>query len=616
MSTPTPRATSDPPDANEALLRAVSLNDAGEAERLLNEDGAKLDYADEDGLTAYRIAVALGSDELAGRLQAKGARTDGRDADKRALVDRVFRHLTEAGCPGAAVSVARGGELLFSSGYGLAQLEYDIPISAATIFHVASVSKQVTAFSVAVLAAEGSVSLDEDIRTYIPEAPDFGERITLRHLAHHTSGLRDQWELLGMAGVRIDDVITTDDILTLFKHQAELNFPPGSEFLYCNTGYTLLAEIVARVTGETFHDWTRDRLFIPLGMTDTHFHDDHRRIVPGRAYSYQRVDDAYINGVLSFANVGATSLFTTVEDFAKWTHNLDTGELGGADTIALMHEVRPLNDDSGKPYAFGLVLREFRGLPVVEHGGGDAGFRSHAMRFPAHRLSVHVFGNLADLGPSVLARRVASVYLEDEMHAAEGSVGRAIPTSDTARAAAPDLPLDDYVGEYALDDGSVVRVSREGDRLVRDADGYPTSRLASEGGHAFSVEGTDIRLTFRRDVAGAVTFLDVRTGEQRLTGARHDPAWRPDQLGEYVGAYYSPELDTTYRLLFEDDALVVAHRRHGRFPLTRSRGDAFRAGQYYFQVAEFTRDDGGSITGFHLTTGRVRRLRFLRRQGH
>ncbi|MAF09161.1 hypothetical protein CMK11_01820 [Candidatus Poribacteria bacterium] len=280
------------PDADEALLRAVSRDDDQEAQRLLSEAGADVNHVDEDGLTAHRIAVAFGLAGLAEGLAEQGADSDAGRHSLDALVDRAFSHLTKPGSPGAAVSVARDGDVLFARGYGLAQLEYDIPITSTTVFHVASLSKQVTAFSVALLASEGRLSLDDDIRTHLPEVPDLGTPITLRHLIHHTSGLRDQWQLLVMSGHRIDDVITTEDIMTLVRHQRELNFPPGSEYLYCNTGYTLLAQVVERVTGETFYDWTRERLFAPLGMTNTYFQDDHERIVPNRAYSYKRTDDA------------------------------------------------------------------------------------------------------------------------------------------------------------------------------------------------------------------------------------------------------------------------------------------------------------------------------------
>jgi CubicO group peptidase (beta-lactamase class C family) len=236
-------------------------------------------------------------------------------------VDQLFIPWDNEETPGAAIAVSREGKVVYSKGYGEANLEYAIPNSPTTVFHIASVSKQFTAFAVTMLADQGKLSLNDDIRKHVPEVPDFGETITLKHLIHHTSGLRDQWNLLALAGWRLDDVITREQVLRLVSHQKELNFKPGEEFLYCNTGYTLLAETVSRVTGQSFAEWTRDNIFNPLGMDNTLFYDDHEKIVRNRAYSYRGSSGGYKKSVLSYANVGATSLFTTVEDLTKWAWN-------------------------------------------------------------------------------------------------------------------------------------------------------------------------------------------------------------------------------------------------------------------------------------------------------
>ncbi|MCW4036925.1 MAG: beta-lactamase family protein, partial [Candidatus Bathyarchaeota archaeon] len=200
-------------------------------------------------------------------------------------IDEIFSEWDRTDSPGSALAVLKDGEIVYKRGYGMANLEYGIPITPTTIFHVASVSKQFTAFAVALLAQEGKLSLDDDVRRYVPDLPDFGETITIRHLIHHISGLRDQWELLIAAGWRMEDVIKTEDVLELVREQKELNFKPGSEYLYCNTGYTLMALIVERVSGKPFRDFCAERIFQPLAMENTHFHDDHKMIVENRAYS-------------------------------------------------------------------------------------------------------------------------------------------------------------------------------------------------------------------------------------------------------------------------------------------------------------------------------------------
>ncbi|MFC1640195.1 serine hydrolase domain-containing protein, partial [Gemmatimonadota bacterium] len=369
-------------------------------------------------------------------------------------IDQMFAAWDRPGSPGAAVAVVQDGELVHANGYGLAQLEYDIPIEPTTAFHMASVSKQFTAFAVAMLASEGRLSLDDDIRTYLPELYDYGDTITIRHLLYHTSGLRDQWSLLTMAGWRMDDVITRDQILRLVARQRGLNFTPGDEYLYTNTGFTLLAEIVERVTGLSFRQWTTENIFTPLGMENTHFHDDHQAIVPNRAYSYQH-DPAggYSKSVLSYANVGATSLFSTVEDLSRWTANFETGAVGGPDLIRLLRTRGVLNSGDSLDYAMGQAIGSYRGLLALYHAGADAGFRTYLLRFPHQRLSVAVLSNLGGIDAGALARQVAELYLEDQFVLADNGSAQSFEGSDSTALTGPST-LAEYLGDYDLGPGT------------------------------------------------------------------------------------------------------------------------------------------------------------------
>ena len=206
-------------------------------------------------------------------------------------IDSIFKNFNDINKPGATLAVVKNQKIVFKKGYGSANLEYGIPNSPSTIFHIASVSKQFTVFSILLLEKEGKLSFDDDIRKFIPEVPDFGQKITLRHLASHTSGMRDQWTLLRMAGWRMDDVITKEHILKLVSQQKELNFKPGEAYMYCNTGFTLLAEVVARISGKPFAEFTEERIFKPLNMNNTLFYDDHEKILKNRGYSYQLKSD-------------------------------------------------------------------------------------------------------------------------------------------------------------------------------------------------------------------------------------------------------------------------------------------------------------------------------------
>ena len=241
-------------------------------------------------------------------------------ADKpETRVDALFQKMNSTVSPGCALSVIRDHKIIYESGYGMADLDHNVPVTPATVFHVASMSKQFTAASILLLAQEGKLSLDDSVRKYIPELPDFGTPITIRELLHHTSGLRDQWELLNLSGWRYShDLITDADVLYVVSHQRDLNFPPNTQFMYSNTGYTLLAQIVARVSGQSFRSFTTERIFVPLGMKNTHFRDDFDEIVKNMAYGYVSSGDTFRLSVTNFDTVGATSLLTTVEDLALW----------------------------------------------------------------------------------------------------------------------------------------------------------------------------------------------------------------------------------------------------------------------------------------------------------
>jgi CubicO group peptidase (beta-lactamase class C family) len=465
----------------------------------------------------YRLEIRPFLEDETGRYAVHLRRTEPVAATPEGRVDQLMVVYDKPDTPGVALAITQDGAILYEQGYGSANLEYDIPITPETIFHVASVSKQFTAFAVTMLAAEGALSLDDDVRKYIPEVPDFGKTITLRHLIHHTSGLRDQWNLLAIAGWRLDDVITKQHILKLISKQTELNFEPGAEMVYCNTGYTLLAETVARVTGEPFPAWTAENIFKPLGMTNTHFHDDHQMIVKNRAYSYApSPNGGYQKSVLSYANVGATSLFTTVEDLALWTSNLQDGStVGGRAVVDQMHEPGVLNDGETLSYAFGLGISTFRGLDFVGHSGGDAGFRSYAGRFPEQQFVVVILSNHASADPAGLARQVAEVYLSDDMEPPAAADSPAPPADETPT---PSLTLTDFTGTYTSEElDTTYRLFVEGGHLIARHQRHPDLIFTPIAEDTFS---TDVwffgQVRFERDSEGVITGMRVSGSSGRV----------------------------------------------------------------------------------------------------
>lgn len=359
---------------------------------------------------------------------------------------------------GVAVSVVKDGKIIFKKGYGMANLEYDIPITPNTVFHVGSVSKQFTAFSIYLLERQGKISLEDDVRKYISEVPNLGKTIKIKHLIGHTSGLRDQWALLTLAGWRMDDVITTKHILKLVSKQKELNFEPGSQFSYSNTGFSLAAEIVARVSGKTFAEFTKESIFEPLAMKDTQFYDDAEKIVKNRAYSYELEKGVYEKRNLNYFTAGPTGLMTTVEDLSKWTLNFETPVVGDTEMIAKFNQPSLLND--GKPVLFAVIegensyhakgqfTRNYRGIDLYNHTGHDAGFWAYLLRFPDKRLTIIILSNDENAGVFKNGLTIAGYYLKNDLKEKKDVAASNPPMETPKSLKQTNNNLKDFEGEF------------------------------------------------------------------------------------------------------------------------------------------------------------------------
>lgn len=519
--------------------------------------------------------------------------------------DKIFSDYSRRDSPGCALSVIKDGGIVYKQGYGMANLEYNIPIMPSTIFHVASVSKQFTAMAIAMLAHEEKLSLDDDIQKYIPEIHDFGDEIKIHHLVHHTSGIRDQWSLCTLAGWRMDDVITMDDILELLTAQRELNFKPGSEYLYSNSGYTLMAIIVERVSGKPFPEFCKKHIFQPLGMHNTHFHIDHKQIVRKRAYSYELDSEkGYRKAVLSYANAGATSLFTTVEDMALWDRNFYSATVGGEEVIDVMHIQGTLNDGFKIRYAFGLNIGKYRGLKTVEHSGSDAGFRSNILRFPDQKFSVIILSNLASVIPAQLGKKLADIWLENQFPETLTELSPQVTVE-------PDL-LKNLAGTYfsPINHGICDIIYKHGKifaQLGREIELKPLSQERFKTAQL----GLDITIEFIIS-PGKKDLIVENPGEPVVIYHKLEPyELKEGEKTQYTGTYESPELDTKYYIITENRLLQLSRRKYGRISLKPIFRDAFvfdaRGGN---NVIQFQRDDDKKIKGFILSTGRVRDLLF------
>src|SRR5688500_1558956 len=426
-------------------------------------------------------------------VQAPAPTPQGLPDSTRVALNRVFATWASTNGPGCAAGVSRNGDLVFQNGYGMANLEHDIPITPATIFHVASVSKQFTAMAVMLLAADGKLSLDDDVRRHLPELPDYGHRITLRHLLTHTSGLRDQWDLLAMARGRFEENrITEEDVLEIVGRQKALNFVPGTEYLYSNTGYTLAAVVVRRVSGKSLREFADERIFKPLGMSDTHFHDDYTMVVKGRAAGYARLPaGGWRVSLPNYDTYGATSLFTTVGDLLKWNANFTTPGVGDEGMWREMMASGVLAGGDTTGYGFGILTEKYRGTTLVGHGGADAGYRAYLGHFPEHELSVAVLCNAAQANPAALARSVADVLLGDRLAAAPG------PPPTARVTLAPD-ELSALEGVYVHPvTGAPYFITRRGDTLVAGRTTGPA--LVPLGERRFRVGAQPVELELTPD---------------------------------------------------------------------------------------------------------------------
>lgn len=536
--------------------------------------------------------------------QAPGASAS--DAPSGARVDSVFAGFDRRDSPGCAVAVLRAGATVYTRGYGMADLEHDVPITPGTTFYLASVSKQFTAYSVILLARDGRLSLDDDVRKFIPEVPDFrsssGRPITIRHLLYHTSGLRDYFSLLALDGWPGDGPLTEGDFLRLVSRQRTLNFAPGAQHLYSNTGYVLLAVLVKRASGNSLREFAAARLFGPLGMKSTVVRDDHTMFVKGRASAYVPSPTAgWRSSVPGFDVVGDGGIYSTVEDLARWDGNFHVQAVGDREAMALLHERGVLTSGDTIAYAGGLSHGRFRGLRTVAHGGAYGGYRTMLMRFPEQRFSVAVLCNSGAANAGQLAQRVAALYLASAM----------TPVGVPAVATVPPIAATPLVGRRGQYAGLYWNEQSESWLRIDDSSG--TFRLAGFGPpvelrqidsvrfaaptRGLTLTLGDRRVLVRSGDAGPVRYDAVAPARPAIAG-----------LAELTGHYSSVEAEAAVDVQVRNGRLELSGRRIEPIPLEHLFGGTFAGGPV---VVRFVRERG-AITRLTISNGRSRGVPFER----
>ncbi len=528
-----------------------------------------------------------------------------------ALTDKVnglFSAWDTRESPGCVLGVIRDGKLIHQRGYGMANLEHNIPLSPQTVFDVGSMSKQFTAMSVLLLASRGRLSLEDGIRKYVPEIPEYGSPIRIRHLLHHTSGIRDYLALAFLAGVGRDDYYRDEDVLRMLGRQKELNFKPGDEHLYSNSGYFLLSQVVRRASGESLRAFAQANIFKPLGMEHTHFHDDHTMIVKDRATGYVR---NFIGGFqIAMSNldmVGDGGVHTSVEDLLLWDRNFYQARVGGEELIRQITTPGVLNSGETLDYACGLVVGRYRGLRTVSHGGSWTGYRADMIRFPDQKFSVICLCNLVSASPSRLVRQVADLYLADQFATEPGNTPQ--------KPALVELPIEqlrEKTGTYwNAASGAALQLLVENGRLIMTDTGQ-RSQLEPLNQTRFrlvdSPKTTDV--TFEKTDGGLRLRMAVEGSWPEVFERVHFVSPRPEELEEYAGEYSSEELEATYRVALEGGKLYFRHKNAPTVALQPTVRDHFRVRG--LSVA-FARDREGKVAGMSLNAGRVKNIRFVRK---
>jgi len=464
------------------------------------------------GMIGLTISLAAGGFGLAQEKNTKAA-------------DEVFADLSEPGSPGCALAVARGGKVIYENGYGLANVEDGVRITPQTVFDIGSTSKQFTSASILLLEKQGKLSLQDDIRKYLPEIPDYGHRITILHLLNHTSGLRDYLTLFELAGVNTDSVTTDDDALAVIARQKALNFDPGSDWLYSNSGFFLLSVIVKRASGRSLREFAAQNIFEPLQMKHTVFRNEHAQLLPNRALAYDPKGGGYALDVSYFEQTGDGAVHTSVEDLLKWDENFYSGKVGGQAFLEELEEPGKLNNGKTLDYAKGLFVGRYRGLRFVDHGGSWGGYRAQLLRFPEQHFSVACLCNLSNANPEKRAHEVADIFLAAEMKEPKpvAEAGRrsqdkkeTIPLSaDQLNAYSGNFRSEELLATYSIgvEDARLVLEN------IQNGDGFlhasPRSALRPVGQNTFVVDDEGLEFIFERDAKGNVGSFELNAGRTK-----------------------------------------------------------------------------------------------------
>lgn len=520
-----------------------------------------------------------------------------------AAIDALFARFDNTHSPGCAVAVLRDGAVTFQHTYGMADLERHVAITPRTVFNTQSLSKEFVAFTTLTLVRDGKLALDDDVRRWIPELPDYGATITVRHLLQHTSGLRDDGILAQDVGGQFEETATREQLLDLVYRQKALNYPPGAAYSYTNSGYLLLPLLIERIEKKPFAAVIRERLFEPAGMTSSRWRDDRTAVIDNRALGYHHQDDgSYRLGANSHNGV-----FTTVEDLARWDHYLDRDAAARA-VFAQMTTPGVLPSGEVIEYGFGVEATKYRGLTADMHGGDAPDGTSMYARFPDQRVGLALLcnGHPSDFRATNLASKVADIVLKDLLGAEDSNASTAslpLPAPHAVTPAELQRLAGSYFGEWG---GPWVRTFAVRDGALKLVfDDKNVVDMIPLGDGRFRAATSDAVYAFARDGRAVERVIPK---QRTLSLERVDPAGAP-RLEDFAGVYANGEVDSTITVTAHDGKLWYARPRLPADALTPAFRDAFEDNGL---VIRFTRDAGGRVTGLTTHWDRVWRLPFTR----
>ncbi|WP_448566108.1 serine hydrolase domain-containing protein [Thalassotalea ganghwensis] len=530
---------------------------------------------------------------------------------EQADIDKMIAHSINAQSPGAAIGVIKNNELIFAKGYGLANLEYNIPINSKSIFRIGSTSKQFTAACIILLVQQGKLSLNDKITKFFPDFPEYGDEITVKHLLNHTSGIRDYLTLSYMSGLGESDVFTDNQVKAWLVGQSNTNIVAGSQFQYTNSGYWLLGQIVEIVSGMSLSEYAQKEIFSPLGMNNTHFHDNHKQVVKNRASGYRVVgENQYEISMTRLDMIGDGGVFSNIEDLKKWDDAFYDDQVFGDSFWQMMKEKGTFNDGKRSNYASGLLLGEHRGLQTISHGGAFVGYRAELLRYPEMKFSVIVLSNRADTNATGIAYDIATLFLKNELDDIKPiDTQIAQNNSESKNNSATDI--EQFVGSY-WDESSaeVYTFFTKDDTLMLNAwgDDYLLKPISST---AFYIANIPPRITFTLGTNDKGTKTSTMRVESEPPSTAVEFEWATysqDKLRARSGKYYSEELDVFYDLVLKDDQMLVKIGNKVTSPLSTVLSNVMRSERN--DGLTFIENQANEVSGFNLTARGVKNIWF------